>query len=100
MKGFDWSRVWRKDVPWYKNFYLTEVRVPGFWFLVWVLFMAWAYASDVSEYQAVYVDPCSYCVLVSVQDLGDGEKIYSCNDLLVGGSDWMMNGSNVSFFDS
>lgn len=92
--------LWRKDIPWYKNFYMQPVIMNGYLVVAFILFMAWAYQADVQEYQDVVENPCAYCnvqALCTMNNLGgdlsnrnnfmnESTFVYSLNQSLTEGN--------------
>lgn len=71
---FDSSKFWNKNIPWYKNFYFTTIKINGLLLFIIILFMAWSYQYDISAYKEVYEDACSYCDVQAIceqQYIGD-----------------------------
>ena len=71
MRVLDWSKVWRKDVPWYKNF---RMDWRDLMLLVVVLLLVFSYRHDNAEYMKVAADPCAYCGSCL---LSDGQPVFN-----------------------
>lgn len=54
-----WRRLWRSDIPWYKNFWFDNGWAAAFF--VFVLVSALFYKIDTASYRQVYEHPCDYC---------------------------------------
>lgn len=51
--------LWRKDIPWYKNFLLADWR--DYVLLLLVIVMIVSYKADTQACMKVLESPCDYC---------------------------------------